>query len=99
MIAWDTVTTWRRDGSSWARSVFTGVRVEEAAGASQGAVGPSGASSLKVWFFRDPGLRPGDYVAVGAVDGAEPPDGARLVESVAPWTSRYSHHHTEVTCS
>lgn len=99
MMGWDAVTLWRRDGAGWRRSVFAGVRVEDSASSSPAAVGPVGGSGLKVYFFRDPGARPGDYIAAGVVAGAEPSEGARRVESVRPWTLRRSHHHTEVSCS
>lgn len=100
MMGWDTVTAWRSRGDgTWSRLVSTGVRVEDASQSSEAAVGPSASSGMKVYFFRDPGIRPGDYVSPGAVDGAEPPNGARVVTKVAPWTLRHRYHHTEVTCA
>lgn len=99
MMGWDTVTVWRRSGGSWERVVATGVRVEDGASSSEAAVGPSSTGGLRVYLFRDLGIRTGDYVAVGAVGGAEPTEGARLVTGVKPWTMRHVHHHTEVTCS
>lgn len=98
-MAWDTVTIWKRSGASWARVVVTGVRVEDSASSAEAAVGPSSSSGMKVYFFRDPGVRPGDYIAVGSVAGSEPADAARLVKRVSPWTMRNRHHHTEVTCT
>ena len=99
-MGWDTVTVWKQQGGgSWERVVATGVRVEGSSASTEAAVGPSSSSGMKVYFFRDPGVRPGDYIAAGAVDGAEPPEGARIVQKVAPWTLRHSYHHTEVTCA
>lgn len=98
-MGWDTVTIWRREAGGWSRVVATGVRVEDASSSTETLVGPSASSGLKVYFFRDPGARPGDYIAVGAVDGAEPAESARLVQRVAPWTLRHRYHHTEVTCA
>ena len=98
-MGWDTVTLWLRDGASWRRVVATGVRVEDSSSSEPAAVGPARPSGLKVYFFRDPGARPGDYVAVGAVDGPEPDERARRVLKVSPWTLRGSFHHAEVTCS
>lgn len=97
-MGWDTVTVWRADAAAWSRVVATGVRVENSRQSSEASVGPTAAGELKVYFFRDPGIRPGDYVAVGAVDGEEPPSGARVVTKVAPWTLRHRYHHTEVSC-
>lgn len=96
-IAGDTVTSWRRDGESWARSVFSGVRAEWSRGSDAAQVGPEPSRDLKVYFFRDPGLSDGDYLVLGAVGGSEPPEGALRVARVNRWTLRYRHHHTEVT--
>ena len=98
-MRWDVVTTWRagRDGT-WQRSVFSGVRVERADGASQGTVGPSSDSSLRVFFFSSSGLRRGDCVAEGARSDDSPPSDAYTVAKVSPWTMGGSYHHEEVEC-
>lgn len=98
VIACDTVTIWHRSGSSWRRSVVTGVRTEHSHGTSAAQVGPEPSRELKVYFFRNPGVSEGDWMATGAVSGAEPPDDALRVCRIAPWTLNYRFHHVEVTC-
>lgn len=98
VIACDTVTIWHRSGAAWRRSVVSGVRAEWSHGSSAAQIGPEPSRELRVYFFSDPGVSDGDWLAVGPSGGAEPPDDALRVCKVAPWSLRYRFHHVEVTC-
>lgn len=98
-MAWDSCTLWLRDGASWRRVVVTGCRVERQDGSDAATVGPQRAWSLRVYLYRDPGVRPGDYACDGVRTEAEPPECARRVSRVLPWTARGGLHHAEVTCA
>lgn len=96
-MGWDTATTWHRlSGGGWQHKVHAGCRVERSEASDPSSPGPTSDGSTRVFFFRDPGLAPGDALSVGVVADAEPPESALEVRSVTPWSVRHAHHHTEV---
>ena len=96
------LTVWRRVAGGWERREASPARVEAAAHAKAGAVGPlaqggTQSDGLTAYVPGSPDVRPGDRVAAGAVLAGEPPEGALVVESVLPLTLRGRAHHVEVT--
>ena len=96
MIAYDTVTFWRKRDNTFSRVVMSGVHVEKKRGNTADIVGSNRADTLKAWFFKDPVLRPGDFIVTGVKDGERPPADAFMVRSVNPYSVRFKTHHVEV---
>lgn len=92
----DSLTAWSPRGDGWARTAYHGVRVELSDGASPGAAGSSMEDTLTAYLFGTCGLRVGDYVAPGNVASDEPPEGARRVTRISPWSLSGRDHHYEV---
>lgn len=95
----DCATVWHRVGGVFARRVLRGCRVEYAAGASTGQVGPSASPALTLYVRGDAGVLPGDWVAAGDVARPEPPEGCPRVSSASVRTLGGIAHHTEVGAS
>lgn len=96
MITWDTVTVWHKQDKGFTRSIYQGVHVEEKLANTASTVGPQNANVLKVWFFRDPGLKAGDFVIRGISSDEKPVSEARMVRSVNPYSTHHETHHVEV---
>ena len=98
MIAVKTVTVWRKrdGGKSFIRAIFTGVHAEYKRGNTASTVGPDTSDTLKVWFFQDPRLTAGDFVALGVKDSEKPSGEARMVRTVNLYSTRFRTHHVEV---
>lgn len=96
----DSATVWHPvAGGVFARRVLRGCRVEFAAGASTGQVGPASSPALTLYARGDAGVLPGDWVAAGELACPEPPEGCPRVSSVSVRTLGGVAHHTEVGAS
>lgn len=95
-LASDSCTVWHKTDKGYIRSVFVNCRLEYALASEVAAVGANPDTTLKAWFFCEPALNPGDYIAPGAVDEEEPPEEAIRIRKVQPWTLLGREHHWEV---
>lgn len=95
-IAQDICTIWRKTAQGFSKAVWLNCRAEYALGSEEAVVGANPESTLKVWFFTDPQLSPGDYIVPGTAEGTEPTDEACRVRRVQPWTLGANAHHWEV---
>lgn len=95
----DSATVWHRAAGGFERRVLRGCRVEHSDGASTGQVGPSSSPAMTLYVMGDAGIRAGDWVAAGACQSPEPPEGCPRAASVSVLTLGGAPHHTEVSAS
>ena len=95
----DQLTAWHSDdrGQTWRATVYRGVHVEAQTLVEPGQTGLAVADVLRAWVFSGCGIEVGDYVAPRASAADRPPEDARRVVGVAPFTEPRGAHHWEVT--